>query len=155
MLYEVITKHTGEKPASASSLFIVSSFTALNDFGFDEQAIAFIKEEVAKDKKLIVLKKYGNVDFVRWVSEETIDNTLRELLRKDGFAVYDALKGIEQNGLGIYDLIGNKEVVLALTEGVALSSYAFTKYKTDAKNLAIKQAQIWVASPAINRNNFV
>ncbi|WP_289053096.1 leucyl aminopeptidase family protein [Carboxylicivirga marina] len=146
-------KHTGERPEGVRNIFLVKETSLLKDFGFNNEALAYVESRVEAKEKLITIQNYNIVYYVRVVADDEYNNKGYEALRKDGATIYSSLKKDKQSGVCIYDLIGDKAATLALNEGVALSSYAFDKYKTDADEEQVKELSIWVASAAINQGD--
>ena len=101
--------------------------------------------------KLLRIKKMDKVDFIRFVDTEDSSDTFIEELRKNGHSAYKEIQALNLEHIVVYDLINNKDYTLAVTEGLALSSYAFKKYKTDEENKKENNLSLWVSSPAITQ----
>jgi len=143
-------KHTSERPEGVRNVFLVKDTAVLKDFGFNNEALAFVESKVENKDKLITIQNYGIVYYVRVLADDELNTKGHEKLRKDGFSVFSGLKKDKQNSVCIYDSVGDKEAVLALTEGFSLSSYHFEKYKTEKKE-GFEQFNIWVASSVVNQ----
>jgi len=143
-------KHTGERPEGVRNVFLVKDTAVLKDFGFNNEALAFVESKVEAKDKLITIQNYGIVYHVRLLEDEDLNVQGYEKLRKDGNGIFAGLKKDKQTSVCIYDLVGNKSAVIALTEGIALSLYSFEKYKTEKKE-ALEELIIWVASSAVNQ----
>ncbi|WP_439183925.1 leucyl aminopeptidase family protein [Carboxylicivirga taeanensis] len=147
---QLTIKHTAERPQNVRNIFLVKDVNVLKDFGFSKEALAFVEAKLESKEKLITIQNYHIVYYVRVVSEGELTNNLYEALRKDGAQIYNSLKTDKQTGVCIYDVIGEKQLTLALTEGLALASYQFTKYKTDKKEEP-NDFTVWVASAVLNK----
>ncbi len=145
-------KHTGERPDGVRHIFLIKDAGVLKDFGFNNEALAFVDSKIEAKEKLITIQNYSSVYYVRLVEDDKPSGKMHEALRKDGTSIYGSLKKDKQAGACIYDLIGDKSLTLALTEGLALSSYQFDKYKTESKE-DVKELTIWVASSALNQGD--
>ena len=143
-------KHTGERPEGVRNVFLVKDTAVLKDFGFNNEALAFVESKVEAKDKLITIQNYGIVYHVRLLEDDDLNVQGYEKLRKDGNGIFAGLKKDKQTSVCIYDLVGNKSAVIALTEGIALSLYSFEKYKTEKKE-ALEELIIWVASSAVNQ----
>jgi len=143
-------KHTGERPEGVRNVFLVKDTAVLKDFGFNNEALAFVESKVEAKDKLITIQNYGIVYHVRLLEDDDLNVQGYEKLRKDGNGIFAGLKKDKQTSVCIYDLVGNKSAVIALTEGIALSLYSFEKYKTEKKE-ALDELIIWVASSAVNQ----
>jgi len=143
-------KHTGERPEGVRNIFLVKDVSVLNDFGFNAEAMAYVESKAEAKEKLITIRNYGMAYYVRIVCDDEFDYKGFEALRKDGSKVYTDLKTDKQTRICIYDLIGDKAVTLAFSEGLALSSYSFDKYKSEKADDE-KELEMYVASSALNQ----
>ncbi|MBS2210391.1 leucyl aminopeptidase [Carboxylicivirga mesophila] len=147
---QLTIKHTGERPDGVRNVFLVKDAGVLKNFGFNNEALAYVDAKIEAKETLITIQNYSIVYYVRIVSDEEPSDKLYEALRKDGASVYANMKKDKKADVCIYDVIGDKALTLALTEGIALSSYRFEKYKTEQKD-ETKDVCIWVASSALNQ----
>ncbi|WP_430813324.1 leucyl aminopeptidase family protein [Carboxylicivirga sp. RSCT41] len=143
-------KHTGERPEGVRNIFLVKDTALLKDFGFNNDALAYVEAKVEAKEKLITIQNYNIVYYVRIVADDELNNKGYEALRKDGSTIYKGLKNDKQTGVCIYDLVGDKALTLALSEGLALSSYSFGKYKSEKKEVA-DELTIYVASSELTQ----
>ncbi len=144
-------KHTGERPDGVRNVFMVKDTGILKDFGFSNEALAFVINRAEAKERLITIQNYGIVYHVLLLKDNDINAEGREKLRKDGYNIFTRLKKDKKASVCIYDLVGDKNAVIALTEGIALSLYSFEKYKTDKKE-GFEKLNIWVASSVINQD---
>ncbi len=149
---QLYIKHTGERPEAVRNIFLVKNTGVLKDFGFNNDALAYVESKVEAKEKLITIQNYSITYYVRVISEDEVDNKVCEALRKDGSSIYAGIKADKAQGVCVYDLVGDKSLALALTEGLALSTYRFDKYKTDKKE-ELKEFTIWVASAVLNQGD--
>lgn len=145
-------KHTGDKPEGVRNLFLVNNTAVLKDFGFTKEALDFIKQKEEAKEKLITITAYNITYYVRIIENGKLDDTAIEKLRKDGHTVTSGMRKDKAEGICVYDLAGDKTSVLALTEGLALSTYQFDKYQSK-KEKSFTGFTIWVASSALNQND--
>ncbi len=145
-------KHTGDKPQGVRNLFLVSNADALKDFGFNDEALAFVKQKQEDKQKLITITNYHITYYVRIVDEHELDDTKIEQIRKDGASITASMRKDKSDAICIYDSTGVKSAVLALTEGIALSTYQFDKYLNKKEN-SFEQFTIWVATSAVNQGD--
>lgn len=145
-------KHTSDKPKGVRNLFLVSNANALKDFGFNDEALAFVKQKQEDKQKLITIINYHITYYVRIVDEQELDDTKIEQIRKDGASITASMRKDKSDAICIYDSTGLKSVVLALTEGIALSTYQFDKYLNKKEN-SFEQFTIWVATSAVNQGD--
>nr|WP_321453501.1 leucyl aminopeptidase [uncultured Carboxylicivirga sp.] len=143
-------KHTGEKPEGVQNLFLVNKTDSLNDFGFSADALAYVKQKQEADEKLITINVYGITYHVLILADNDLNNSALEKIRTNGHSITSGMRKSKKEAICIYDSTGNKAAVLALTEGIALSTYQFDKYQTKKEN-SFSEFSIWVASAAVNQ----
>nr|WP_319401321.1 leucyl aminopeptidase [uncultured Carboxylicivirga sp.] len=143
-------KHTGEKPEGVQNLFLVNKTDSLNDFGFSADALAYVKQKQEADEKLITINVYGITYHVLILADADLNNSALEKIRKNGHSITTGMRKSKKEAICIYDSTGNKAALLALTEGIALSTYQFDKYQTKKEN-SFSEFCIWVASAAVNQ----
>nr|WP_321405732.1 leucyl aminopeptidase [uncultured Carboxylicivirga sp.] len=143
-------KHTGEKPEGVRNLFLVNDTNVLKDFGFNNEALAFVKEKEEADEKLITITTYNITYHVLIIENEMLSDTAIEKIRKNGHTITSGMRKDKKEAICLYDSTGNKAAVLALAEGLALSSYQFDKYQTK-KDKSFNDFTIWVASAVVNQ----
>ncbi len=142
--------HTGDKPEGVRNLFLISDTAVLKDFGFNKEALDLVAQKVEDKQKLITITAYNITYYVRLVDNDELDDKAFEQLRKDGHTITSGMRNDKKEAICIYDLTGNKPAVMALTEGLALSTYQFDKYQTK-KEKSFNEFTIWVASSALNQ----
>jgi len=145
-------KHTGEKQNGVRNLFLVNDTASLKDFGFNDDALAYVKLKEEADEKLITITTYGITYYVLIVDKGELNNKALEVLRKNGHTITSSMRKDKEEAICIYDSTGNKEAVLAVTEGLALSTYQFDKYLTK-KDKSFSKFNIWVAASVVNQGD--
>ena len=145
-------KHTGEKPSGVRNLFLVNDTASLKDFGFNADALAYVKLKEEADEKLITITAYNITYYVLIVDKGEVNDKALEVLRKNGHTITSGMRKDKEEAICIYDSTGNKEAILALTEGLALSSYQFDKY-LNKKDKSFNEFTIWVAASAVNQED--
>lgn len=139
-----------DKPQDTNNVFLVKETGLLKDFGFNQEALDFIQKKIEDKQKLIPVQAYGKLDFIRILDEDEVTDEHKEALRKDGHAIVSRLKEEKKISVCLFDLIGDKEAVVAFTEGLALASYRFDKYKTDDQDKLKETPKILVATSAMS-----
>ncbi len=145
-------KHTGDRPEDVRNLFLVKDTAVLKDFGFNEEALALVKEKVEAEEKLITITAYNITYYVRLVEGGDHCNKTIEKLRKDGHTISSGMRKDKKDAICVYDLVGDKTAILALSEGLALSTYKFDKYFSKKEN-SFSEFTIWIASAALNQGD--
>ena len=149
---QLTIKHTGERPEGVRNVFLIKDIAVLNDFGFNNEALSFVESKVNNNEKLITIQNYGIVYHVMVLADDDQNTQGYEKLRKHGYTIFGGLKKDKQTSVCIYDLVGDKTAAIALTEGLALSSYSFEKYKTSGKD-GLEELNIWVVSSSLNQGD--
>lgn len=128
-------------------VFLINDTSTLKDFKFSGEEIKYIESKTEKEHSLVHLNRLSQQVFIRFTNKGGDDEN--EKIRKDGNAIFKKLKSEEVSDISLVDIIGNKEQILALAEGIALSAYSFLRYKTEKKEAEYKLTEIDVASSAV------
>ena len=103
----------------------------LSDFNFSKQELNFIKQEQKEKKEIVTINQYERKIIVVNPKKEKNANQHQENCRMLGDQLQGSLK--DKKSVLIVDAKGNQREVLAITEGMALVNYTFTKHKTEEK----------------------
>lgn len=128
-------------------VFLVNNIAALNDFKFSENEINYIQNKITKEQTLVHINRLSQQVFIRFSSQQGTEEN--EKIRKDGNSIFKKLKAEEVTHFSLIDLTSHKDQTIALAEGIALSAYSFSRYKTDNKDKAFNLQTIDLVSPAI------
>ncbi len=146
---ELILRSAHSLPEHINRVFIVETCEQLADFGFSENEIDYLNKRHDDEKNLVIIQRLNLLDAVRFIDAGTPVNGLHEKLRKDGWAVEKKMTDEKADKVAVIDLVGRREAVLALVEGLALSTYRFDGYKTEAKSKRSVIHEILVVSSAV------
>ena len=134
-----------------NAVIIINKNDSLKNFDKDE--VKFIKSALKDKSSFIDLSNFGNIKIVIVKDNNKPDYKIIENLRSAGskaFAIADKFKikeiniaCVEDKGVGL----------LAVAEGVALSSYQFLKYFKDANKKQTKLSTINVLSKVAKKTN--
>ena len=147
---DLVIRNTQTISGPVSRIFLVESCEQLSDFGFQENEIAYLKEKREEEKTLVTIQRLNLCDAVRFIDPHNEVNDLSESLRKDGWALEKRLSEAKASQVAVLDLIGSEKSVLAMVEGLALSTYRFEGYKTAAKDRRSALGEILVVSSAVD-----
>ena len=103
----------------------------LSDFNFSKQELNFIKQEQKEKKEIVTINQYERKIIVVNPKKEKNANQHQENCRMLGDQLQGSLK--DKKSVLIVDIKVNQREVLAITEGMALANYTFTKHKTEEK----------------------
>ncbi|MBI9062716.1 MAG: leucyl aminopeptidase [Marinilabiliaceae bacterium] len=140
-----------DKPEGVNSVFLVKETAILKDFGFNQEALDFVQKKIEAKQKLICVQTYDKIDFVRILDVDELANSDKEALRKDGHKIISRLREEKVTTVTLFDLIAEKEAVVAMTEGLVLSGYRFDKYKTDEEAKLKETPKVHVATSVMTQ----
>ncbi len=116
-------------------VIILQRLTKLPSGLFSKGEKAYIHQQVEKHKKEIIsFNRIGYWVFVYVVKPEQESAKRWENARKSGDQAVTILNEQKARGVVVFDVEGLPDETLAFTEGMALGSYQFLKYKTDQKD---------------------
>jgi leucyl aminopeptidase len=133
----IIKKAT--KVSSKDNIIILSdSKLDFNELELSKEEKAYLKKEIEKGKKIIILNQYNRL-VIFCIPE----------IKKNHFSTLDSLRNagnkiakvINENGIEqivISDKNKDTDYILALAEGIALSNYQFLKYFTKPKTNSLR-----------------
>ena len=99
-----------------------------SDFIFSNQEINYIKKNQREKKEIITINQYHRIIFIVTPRKEKNMQKNAEHCRMLGDKLANKLKEIKS--VLLVNTIGNQKQAMQITEGIALSNYTFTKYKT-------------------------
>ncbi len=119
--------------AKSSVAIVCSDIKQLSNSILSEQEINFIQTENKKnEKQFFAFNRFDKWIFVQLQDKKT-DSYVLEKWRKAGSKCYNAIAENKLNEITLLPVAVKPEETLAFAEGIALSNYAFSKYKTDKK----------------------
>ncbi|NPA36005.1 MAG: leucyl aminopeptidase [Chlorobi bacterium] len=146
--------HIKDRKEGTAELFLVKDVTVLSDLGFEKEEIEYVMAKNDEKNTFVQLPEIKHSRYVKTVIDEPVINKTKEELRKDGHSFFKAVTKDKKEEVTIFDLTGDSELVLAVTEGVVLASYTFDKYKTDKKeDDSVKLKSVYIASPVVQQSN--
>jgi leucyl aminopeptidase len=133
-------------PAKQNIAFLINSQKDLKTIGLEKQEIDFIVKKYPKDKgETFYFNRFGY-----WIIACIMPDKKRlseaihmEELRKEGFKINEFLKKEKEAEITVVGFEENKEYILSLTEGIALSSYSFDKYKKKSDNKKLSKINVF------------
>jgi leucyl aminopeptidase len=123
---------TSRPAAARDTLVIVDDTARLRQLDLTRNDRQYLVEQLETDPGLAVCDISGRLVMVHLVKEGN-EPAQREKARKAGDAMAGRLNSAKRAEAQIIGLCANGVLTLALAEGASLGSYAFRKYKSDAK----------------------
>lgn len=143
------SKHTDNQ----SIIYLVKKGVNLSDFPLTAKEKDFVKKQIHAKKKLIQLNLLQ-----RWIFFQVVDDSIKgdhllEWLRVKAYKLQKAINSEGLKGVTIIDKTDNKQWVLSLVEGLALSNYQFLKYLKKKKEKKNSFDTIRVISKAVKKED--
>lgn len=126
--------------------YLIKKPKELSDIGLDKKESDYISKRFPKDNsKLFTFNRYDYWILVCVVPEKTKKEEYykKEILRKLGIETFEFLKKENISSLIIKADNIDKHHLLALAEGIILSSYSFNKYKQKEKPHKLSQLHLY------------
>tara|TARA_B110000003_G_scaffold273976_1_gene312779 strand:- start:722 stop:2140 length:1419 start_codon:yes stop_codon:yes gene_type:complete len=109
-------------------IILCNKKSQLSSFGLSFSEINFITNGWSKEKEIVSINQYQRLIFIINPKKEKDHNKYLESLRMLGCELQVNLK--DEKSVMIVDKRNSQKEILAITEGIALSNYTFTKHKT-------------------------
>ncbi len=120
---------------------MLNNAIAANQF-CNERELGYLRKQIEEGQKVIAINQFDRqLYFVVPDDKKTGYNRL-ESLRKAGHELYQVVSKAKVETLQIVSETVLSAELLALTEGLVLSSYQFTKYKTEQKPAALRSVHL-------------
>ncbi len=128
-----------------------------NNFGLPDKVMDYFTAQFKKAegdgksaKKPLTYNYIGKYISIYFVDQKTEQNKLREMLRKHGAQVADAVNQQKGEEVCIYDQTDSKDLSLHAAEGIALANYLFIRHKTKSKDQRNTLKSVFIADPNIS-----
>ncbi|MEO8148648.1 MAG: leucyl aminopeptidase [Bacteroidia bacterium] len=115
---------------------------------FNDVEQAFVTNELAADKKLIMVNQFSRYVFVQLIEKKDKNHQTIESIRKAGDSLVGMLNKMKVESVVLIDDKMDNEL-LAYAEGIALGNYQFLKYKKDIDKDRNKFTTVKIKCPAI------
>ena len=125
-------------PTGANTVFVLPAGTRelppSLPTDFSDAARTYVQEQLAADAKFITLNHFSHHHYIIVATTKATPELVAEDLRKAGHKLHAALKTDKVAELFVQDLTPDGTGALPLAEGVYLTAYQFSGYKTDEKS---------------------
>lgn len=125
-------------------VLLANASTSFEDFGFNPQEIKWIQSEIKNEKPQIVLNSLGFVRCISVLRDKKTPELTLEACRLCGPGIVALFHANKIEKLQLIDGVKNQSALLALAEGIVLSSYQFLKYRKNKKTeaFAVKELKL-------------
>jgi leucyl aminopeptidase len=135
---------------SSNVLIITDKFSNSPDFSFPKDVSDYILNELKKeDKKTVSLNNLGRYISIMIVDAKGDLNSLKEKVRKHAATVTDALNGLKEKEVFVYNQTKLATLSLAAAEGLALANYQFNRHITSKKKQVNTLQHITIVSATV------
>ncbi len=124
-----LLKKALRKPTAADTIFLVKDGKDLDNLGFTEEEVNYIKRQHRNNNNVVSVNRYKNlltIVFGEYVGTRSIR---METYRMRGDEAQLLLNKARVERTVVFNVNAAKEEVLAFTEGLLLGNYTFGKYK--------------------------
>jgi leucyl aminopeptidase len=128
-----------KKASEKDSLFVVASKKAdIKAHLTKAEEIEYVKNKLEDASLVSINQLYRTIYFLK-EKENKDSNRLVELYRRSGCEIFSICK---KEKIKLIQLVGDKEKLLAVAEGLMLASYQFLKYKNKKNNHALQTIRL-------------
>ena len=135
-----------------SVIYLIERAYNLNDLDLTSDAIKFTEKKIKSGESQIHFNLFNNWVFIQLIDEKKKGDRLSEWLRIEGFKLHKSLVKEKIKTILLCDKTGRNDLVLALTEGLALSNYQFIKYFKDKKDKKFSLESISLSGTSLGTN---
>jgi leucyl aminopeptidase len=132
-----------QKPTAKHQLFIIENPTALTQITLlGDDDIKYATTAISSGEPVIIINKYDKYVFIYAIKAKATAAQNREAYRKAGAELQGMLVKQKAEEVTITNITAHPDAGYLVAEGIALASYQFLKYKTDAAKLTHKLQRI-------------
>ncbi|OFX57989.1 MAG: peptidase M17 [Bacteroidetes bacterium GWA2_30_7] len=124
------------------SAFIINTKNLVNGLNLSKLEKDYIKSEIDKKQTVIEINQYSRKIFILFNKNEKHDFELIEKYRKLGNKFYKALSKNKIEKITIENKTESEDFLLAVSEGIILSSYKFDKYLTKKEEYNLTKIEL-------------
>jgi leucyl aminopeptidase len=138
---------------SENLVFLVEKGAELTPLQLTDEETEFVKKELDNKATQVFLNRYKNWIFIQFIDKTKNIFQSKESLRRGGFSIGKHIQKHKDKKVVIADYQVNADFVLALTEGLLLSNYQFSKYLKDGNEKGSLLQQIEILSEKLSDND--
>jgi len=125
-----------QKSPKGHLVHIIDQALQLKHAGLSGEETAYAEQQLKNGRKILSFNR-GNLQvFLVWITSRAEAYQTREGIRKQGAELRQWLQQVRATEITITNHTADALAAYLLAEGLALASYQFLKYKTDARKLA-------------------
>jgi leucyl aminopeptidase len=132
-----------QKPSKGHQIYIIDDIKKLGQLPeLTKDESGFAQKGLAGEQTLITINKYTHYTYIYLLKAKKTEWQTYETCRKAGADIAGACNRNKIAEITLTNLTGMAHAALHMAEGMALSSYQFLKYRTEAKKLQNTLARI-------------
>jgi leucyl aminopeptidase len=121
---------------------LINSVEVVKEFCKNQPESDYVQKLIEDEGTFASINQYERQLFFIRPKKEAQIYRRKEQLRKSGFELFKTIGQAKTEKLQIISYTDNPDDILALCEGLVLSSYEFLKYKSDKKGNRLKEVQL-------------
>lgn len=138
-----------------SLIYLIKKDTDLDDLPVNEKERDFVKAQIELEEKLIMINLYNRWIYFQVVEGKNEGNHLLEWLRIAGYKLHKSIISNKIKTVNLVDTTQEREWILALAEGIALSNYQFLKYFKESKEKQYSLKKLQIYSTSVSKKDIV
>jgi leucyl aminopeptidase len=131
-----------QKSPRGHLIHITDNTTQLKNAGLSKEEHAYAEQQIKNDQKIVTLNRFDFQIYIIYATAKKEAYQNREAIRKMGAELQPLLQKVKAREVTITNHSAEATAAYLLAEGLALASYQFLKYKTDAKKAAYSLTDI-------------
>lgn len=131
-----------QKSPKGHLIHITDNTTQFRSFGLSKEEVGYAEQQAKLAQKIIFFSRPDTGIYLLYLSPDKETYKYREALRKLGAALQLQLHAAKVKEITVTNHAADNMAAYHLAEGIALSSYQFLKYKSDARKLQTSLADI-------------
>lgn len=125
--------------SSKACLYLLTNINELSNLKNIHSDIEWLKTKIKPQE---IIETYINGEYEAFLIDQESSKSELEKLRIQGYNIYKSLSKYNLDCININNISFKSDDVMAITEGIALSSYQFNKYKTKPSLFQLKSIHL-------------
>lgn len=147
----MIISRISDVPLNGNLIMLGDKASNFYDFEFNANEISYIKKCIERKDGLITINRYEQSIYIQIIDRSKPKFQVLEESRKVASNLQPVINANQFQSIAILDIEKNEEILMAYAEGLALSSYQFIKYLTNADEKRFKLSSIELVSTTLDK----
>ena len=123
------------KPGKGHQLYIIDATSALDSLGLTPEESKFVADSIKQEQSVIAINRYSQYILFYFIKPKKTDWQTAEAIRKGGAEFGPLLQRQKATEITIHNNSNTPKAAYLLAQGLALASYQFLKYRTEAAKI--------------------